>query len=68
MIPSVDHNPAAPTIIGSRRYIITPRIVNIEGVKTPPKVPNLLIFAIRLGLSHERGVQLNTSCLDGGKM
>jgi hypothetical protein len=41
MIPIADNNPASPTIIGSRRYIITPRIVSMEGVKTPEKVPNL---------------------------
>jgi hypothetical protein len=46
IIPMVCHSPASPIIIGKRKYMITPRMVNIEGVKTPPKVPNLFDFAI----------------------
>ena len=36
-------SPAFPTTHPSRKYIITPRIVNKVGVNTPPKVPNFLI-------------------------
>jgi hypothetical protein len=46
MIPMVAHKPASPTIIGSLKYMITPRIVKIEGTNTPPNVPNLELFAI----------------------
>jgi hypothetical protein len=48
MIPIVAQNPASPTIIGSRKYMITPRMVKMDGVNTPPKVPNLLTFAIQI--------------------
>jgi len=39
-ISSVHKKPTLPTTHPKRRYIITPRIVSIEGVKTPPKVFN----------------------------
>ena len=42
IIPMVAIRPASPTIIGKRIYIITPRMVKMEGVKTPLKVLNLL--------------------------
>jgi hypothetical protein len=32
------NNPTLPTTQPNRRYIITPRIVRIDGVKTPAKV------------------------------
>ena len=32
--------PALPTTQPKRIYIITPKMVSIEGVKTPAKVPN----------------------------
>jgi len=46
IIPMAAIKPACPTIIGSRKYIITPKMVRIDGVKTPPKVPNLFDFAM----------------------
>ena len=46
MMPRVASRPACPTIIGSLRYMITPRMDRMEGVKTPPKVPNLFDLAI----------------------
>lgn len=52
IIPMVAHNPAWPMIIGKRMYMITPRMVSIEGVNTPPKVPNLFDLAINLNLNH----------------
>ena len=45
-MPKVPKSPASPAIIGRRMYIITPSIVRIEGVKTPPKVPNFFDLAI----------------------
>ena len=33
-------SPATPATQPKRRYMITPRMVNIEGVKTPEKAPN----------------------------
>jgi hypothetical protein len=39
-IISVPIRPTLPTTHPNRRYIITPRIVRIEGVNTPPKVPS----------------------------
>jgi hypothetical protein len=36
----VGQSPTWPTTQPKRKYIITPRIVKIEGVNTPPKVPN----------------------------
>ncbi len=33
--------PASPTTRPKRRNMMTPRIVSVLGVKTPPKVPNL---------------------------
>ena len=46
IIPRVAIKPAWPTIIGSLRYMITPRMERMDGVKTPPKVPNLFDLAI----------------------
>lgn len=42
----VPKSPALPTTQPRRRYRITPKIVNMEGVNTPPKVPNFLILLI----------------------
>jgi hypothetical protein len=39
-IKSVPMSPTFPTTQPNRKYMITPRIVRIEGVKTPPKVPS----------------------------
>ena len=39
MIKRVIHKPACPVIQGKRRYMMTPRIVRMEGVNTPAKVP-----------------------------
>jgi hypothetical protein len=36
---SVPANPTWPTTQPNRRYMITPRIVRIDGVKTPPNMP-----------------------------
>jgi hypothetical protein len=44
----VAKSPACPTIQGNRRYIITPRIVRIEGVKTPPNAPYFLALAMKV--------------------
>ena len=33
--------PAYATIQGTRKNMMTPRMVNVQGVKTPPNVPNL---------------------------
>jgi hypothetical protein len=41
-IMRVPIRPTFPTTHPKRRYMITPRIVRIEGVNTPPKVPSLL--------------------------
>jgi hypothetical protein len=38
-IPMTIYSPACPVIHGNRIYIITPRIVRMEGVKTPENVP-----------------------------
>jgi len=46
MIPMVFIKPACPMIAGKRRYMITPKMVNMEGVNTPLKVPNFLALAI----------------------
>ena len=35
--------PACPTMNPARRNMITPRMVKIEGVNTPPNVPNLFL-------------------------
>ena len=39
-------SPASPTTQPSRIYIITPRMVNIDGVNTPAKAPNFFACAI----------------------
>jgi hypothetical protein len=52
MMPSVAKRPPWPTIQGRRMYMMTPRIVRIAGVNTPPKVPNFLVAA---GKSPSRG-------------
>ncbi len=38
--------PALPTTQPILKYIITPKIVRIEGVKTPAKAPNFFFDAI----------------------
>ena len=45
---NVPIKPALPTTQPKRRYIITPKIVKIEGVKTPPNVPNPVAWAALL--------------------
>jgi hypothetical protein len=35
-------SPATPATQPKRRYMITPNMVNIEGVKTPENAPNFL--------------------------
>jgi hypothetical protein len=45
-IPIAPTIPAFPTTQGWRIYIITPRIVNVVGVKTPAKVPNVFFFIL----------------------
>ena len=54
-IASVPRRPTLPTTHPKRRYIITPTMVRMEGVKTPPKVFNpctlfleLVLIAINL--------------------
>ena len=42
----VPQRPALPTTQPNRMYIITPRMVRIDGVKTPPNVPNFFESAI----------------------
>jgi hypothetical protein len=39
-IANVPISPTLPTTQPKRKYIITPKIVSIDGVKTPPKVFN----------------------------
>jgi hypothetical protein len=39
-IRSVPNSPTLPSTHPNRRYMITPRIVRIEGVNTPPNVPS----------------------------
>jgi len=46
IIAMVFINPACPIMVGNLKYIITPNMVKIEGVKTPLKVPNFLFFDI----------------------
>lgn len=47
-IARVPIKPALPTTQPKRKYMITPKIVNIEGVKTPPNVPNPVAWAAEL--------------------
>jgi hypothetical protein len=62
-MPKVAQRPACPIIHGKRRYMITPRMVRMEGVKTPPNAPNFLAFAtlvkLRLGLLTSIKVKIN---------
>lgn len=44
IIPNVLISPAWPRMTGNLRYMITPRMVSMEGVKTPLNVPNFLAF------------------------
>ncbi len=46
IIAKVAISPASPTIQPSRMYMITPRMVSIEGVNTPPKAPNFFTCPI----------------------
>ena len=43
-ITSVPISPTLPTTHPKRKYMITPKTVRIEGVKTPPKVFNPCAF------------------------
>jgi hypothetical protein len=46
----VPSKPTLPTTHPKRRYIITPKMVKIEGVKTPLKVPKPEAFSgVELG-------------------
>ena len=47
-ISKVPAKPTWPTTHPKRRYIITPKMVRIEGVNTPPKVPSPLAFCLVL--------------------
>ena len=38
--------PAFPTTQGCRIYIITPKMVNVVGVKTPEKVPKVFLIGL----------------------
>ena len=40
-IPTANNTPLCPTTWPKRKNIMTPRMVNVQGVKTPPNVPNL---------------------------
>lgn len=46
MIPIAPIRPALPTTQPKRIYMITPKIVRIEGVKTPANAPNLFFSAM----------------------
>ncbi|MEJ2503387.1 MAG: hypothetical protein P8177_08760 [Gemmatimonadota bacterium] len=39
-ITSAPSSPTLPTTHPKRRYMITPRMVRIDGVNTPPNVPS----------------------------
>ncbi len=41
-MPKVGSSPALPITQPARRYMMTPRMVRIEGVKTPMKAPSFL--------------------------
>lgn len=43
-IMSVPISPTLPTTHPKRKYIITPKTVRMEGVKTPPKVFKPFVF------------------------
>lgn len=50
---------AWPTTSPKRRNMITPRIVKVLGVKTPPKVPNFAwVFGPGLGFGSGSGIGL----------
>lgn len=42
----VPNSPAFPTTQPKRIYIMTPKMVRMEGVKTPSKVPNFFLLGI----------------------
>jgi len=46
MIAITPQRPAIPVTHPSLRYMITPRMVKSEGVKTPENAPNFFAFAI----------------------
>jgi hypothetical protein len=52
-ISRVPSNPTLPTTHPNRRYMITPKMVRIEGVKTPPNVfspADLWVFFVAIVL------------------
>ena len=46
IIMIVPNKPALPTTQPKRIYIITPKMVNIDGVKTPSNVLNFFVLVI----------------------
>ena len=67
-INRVPINPTFPTTQPNLRYMITPRIVSKEGVKTPPKVPSLVELVLFIFLMFIRMFYfLNTGFLMGFK-
>ena len=42
---TINSVPEFPTTHPNRRYMITPRIVRIEGINTPPNVPNFFMLS-----------------------
>jgi hypothetical protein len=50
-------SPVWPTTQPNRRYMITPKMVRMEGVKTPPKVPSpvLLVLGSAAVLAEDGG-------------
>jgi hypothetical protein len=51
MINQAPTRPAFPTTQPKRRYMMTPKMVSRVGVKTPPKVPNFVIFVFGLSIN-----------------
>jgi len=63
-INNVPTSPTLPTTHPKRRYIITPRMVSMDGVNTPPNVFNrfgiyLLVFLIKVNLLIISIMELN---------
>lgn len=49
IITMAPNRPAFPTTQPRRMYMITPKIVSMDGVKTPANVPNFFLSAIGNG-------------------
>ena len=43
IITNAESTPACPTTYPRRKNMITPRIVNVQGVNTPANVPNFAL-------------------------